>query len=783
MLSVLLVCAAARGAAAGWMAVDLPPPLGSASGCYVQPSSARLADDGAVSATASCSSPGRNRAVLWTGGPWVDLGGLGGDNSQAGGLAAGGSVVGLSQYPDSTYGAFLWNGTMTALPTPPGWNFSFAFGVNTGGTAAGMVTSPSGAQAPVVWSGGQPTVLSLAAYRGYAVGIDDNGAVLINDIDASQDQCESLRLWTPAGETTLVPTRCSGFDADGAGISRHGVVAANVSGRIVRFVPGGTVDLDPAAVVPDYAFNLRTDVTDTGLALAHAAVPLSSPAGAFSMHAFLLTGGLPIDLTETALAPGVSVTAGLDMNERGQILAIASSGPNQDLQLVLLTPVCGDGPDVGQPCDDGNTADTDSCKSDCTPNVCGDGAVRTGVEACDDGGAPGGCDDQCALPPDTATGTVPPGGRVTTDDGVAGATPGDPVQTSVTSPTGGTVTIAETGVRTSPPAGFVIVGTVIDITAPPASVADPLVLEFVLDASVVPAGESAATLTLFRNGAPVPDCPGGLGGGAVPSPCVGLRETLADGDVRLVALTVAASQWAVGVASTCGDGNLDPGEQCDPGADVAGDCCTADCALAPRGAVCRPATAACDVADACDGLAVACPADVRLPDLDADGECDGVDACVGGGAVAGGKLKLSKLGGAAGDEKVSFKGAAPLAPAIDPVAGGVRLLVRTPAGQVVLDATAPGGTFDAATKTGWGAKGDVWKYRGRGAISKVKLVRKQGVLAAKVVGKAVRATAPDDPDLDAVLQLAPAAGGAGPCLEARFAACRVGGGGSTRSCK
>jgi hypothetical protein len=132
---------------------------------------------------------------------------------------------------------------------------------------------------------------------------------------------------------------------------------------------------------------------------------------------------------------------------------------------------------------------------------------------------------------------------------------------------------------------------------------------------------------------------------------------------------------------------------------------------------------------------------------------------------------------------MSFKGAAPLTATIDPVGGGVRLLVRTPAGQVVLDATAPGGMFDAGTKTGWVAKGEVWKYRGRGPISKVKLARKQGVVAATMVGKVGRATAPDGADVDAVLQLAPAAGGEGPCLEARFVGCRAGGGGSTRVCK
>ncbi|MEM6994898.1 MAG: DUF4215 domain-containing protein [Myxococcota bacterium] len=48
--------------------------------------------------------------------------------------------------------------------------------------------------------------------------------------------------------------------------------------------------------------------------------------------------------------------------------------------------VCGDGLAEGnEACDDGNGIDFDACKSDCTPNVCGDGFVFPGVELCDDG--------------------------------------------------------------------------------------------------------------------------------------------------------------------------------------------------------------------------------------------------------------------------------------------------------------------------------------------------------------------------------------------------------------
>ena len=47
---------------------------------------------------------------------------------------------------------------------------------------------------------------------------------------------------------------------------------------------------------------------------------------------------------------------------------------------------CGNGvTEAGEECDDGNSSDLDACKNDCTDNVCGDGKVNIGVEACENG--------------------------------------------------------------------------------------------------------------------------------------------------------------------------------------------------------------------------------------------------------------------------------------------------------------------------------------------------------------------------------------------------------------
>src|SRR4051794_24809396 len=77
--------------------------------------------------------------------------------------------------------------------------------------------------------------------------------------------------------------------------------------------------------------------------------------------------------------------------------------------LLLLTAcpspeVCGNGQLEGlELCDDGNTADGDSCSSRCTPtdpSACGNGKVETG-EACDDGNSHNGdgCQNDCSVTP------------------------------------------------------------------------------------------------------------------------------------------------------------------------------------------------------------------------------------------------------------------------------------------------------------------------------------------------------------------------------------------------
>jgi hypothetical protein len=144
---------------------------------------------------------------------------------------------------------------------------------------------------------------------------------------------------------------------------------------------------------------------------------------------------------------------------------------------------------------------------------------------------------------------VAAGGMVSTDSQNLGATPLHPMQMYLTSPNAGTVTIDVVAISQTTPAGYSFFGQQIDITAPAATIQNPLVLVFLVDASLVPPDQDATTVQIFRNGIQVLTCAGGSAT-ASPDPCVSHRETLADGDARLTVLTAAASAWNLGVADT-----------------------------------------------------------------------------------------------------------------------------------------------------------------------------------------------------------------------------------------
>jgi cysteine-rich repeat protein len=253
---------------------------------------------------------------------------------------------------------------------------------------------------------------------------------------------------------------------------------------------------------------------------------------------------------------------------------------------------------------------TTSTTSTTIATVCGDGNIE-GLEQCDDSNtSPGdGCDAICQIE-ETASQSVGAGGTVS-----SGTTPtaADPLETSVTTPNAGTVTIFESSPG-SPPAGYEFRGQASTITAPNATTTNnPLELVFRIDASQIRAGENQNTVQVFRSGVLVPPCLGSPGT-AVPEPCVGERTLLGGGDVLLRIYATHTSPWTFGYP-LCGNGMLDGGETCDPpaGSCGGGDTCKADCTCAP-------------VCDCCAGA----PATLSIAHSAAGGDCGDVLNLSGG---------------------------------------------------------------------------------------------------------------------------------------------------------
>jgi hypothetical protein len=126
--------------------------------------------------------------------------------------------------------------------------------------------------------------------------------------------------------------------------------------------------------------------------------------------------------------------------------------------------------------------------------------------------------------------------------------PDNPVGTTVDSPNGGFVSITEGGSTAgAAPSGYAVLGQVVQITAPPATPADPLVISLEL-ANVLTAGHSLIDVQLVRDGVPLPDCTS-TDGSASPDPCVGARVLLPSGNVQITTRTSHASMWALAVAA------------------------------------------------------------------------------------------------------------------------------------------------------------------------------------------------------------------------------------------
>lgn len=174
---------------------------------------------------------------------------------------------------------------------------------------------------------------------------------------------------------------------------------------------------------------------------------------------------------------------------------------------------------------------------------------------------------------------VTAGGTVTNDPDDSGPTSEVPITAAVTSPNAGTITLDVRQPTTSEEpdgSGFELFGTIVDVTAPDASAADPLVLALSLHASLLPADLDVANLVVFRDGQAVRTCTATTGT-ALPDPCIASAAVDADGNLDIEVLTSQASVWSFAAAtSACPSGVVpDDGFTDDTGVHAASIACAA----------------------------------------------------------------------------------------------------------------------------------------------------------------------------------------------------------------
>ena len=260
-------------------------------------------------------------ATLWRGDETIDLGTLGGPNSdvQWPGQNNGGMVVGIAETADLD-------------PNGEDWSCSAFFPTVTGNICLGFVWEPGTGMTPLPTFGGN---------NGFATSVNAHGQVVgwaeteVEDPTCDDPQVLQFRaaIWDlGSDEMTELPPLPGDSTSAATGINNRGQVIG-ISGEcdvaVGRFSAQHAVLWENG--VPRDIGNLGGDSWHTPMAINSQGdvVGFSNPpagvGGLFRAHAFLWTEGGGIEDLETL--PGNTRSQALGINSRGQIVGLSSGAP------------------------------------------------------------------------------------------------------------------------------------------------------------------------------------------------------------------------------------------------------------------------------------------------------------------------------------------------------------------------------------------------------------------------------------------------------------------------
>ena len=458
-------------------------------------------------------------AWLWENGSGPqDLGNLGQASSSANGINESGQVVGTSTLADADWRhdtrPFMWESTddMQNLGTPDAYDEASAYDINDAGQVVGNAwtwnyTEEDGystIERAFLWKDGSKINLGTLDGSPSSNAVDINTSGQVTGFAMSPNIADYRPFLWQDGVMRELPTLSGTIGNPPRDMNDQGYVVGaayyprNAQGdapsKAFLYKNGNVTALPaPAGYVLGTDFMEATAINNSGqiVGFAQKADDYTDTSG------WLYSGGQTYNLKD--LVPAESDWTKMfaqDINDKGQIVGIAKDSSDV-WHAVLLTP-----------------------------------NAPTTV--------------------DSASETVVAGGTVSTGDGSGGsATSSDPVNTSITTPVAGSVSIQETTIDPNlQPSGFTFFGQQINIEAPQSDYRNPLTLTFVVDSSLLPSGTDYTNLQLFRDGARIVNCDGGSSATtASPDPCIKQRTQLSDGDAKITVLSSHASQWNFGAAN------------------------------------------------------------------------------------------------------------------------------------------------------------------------------------------------------------------------------------------